>query len=234
MRPYRRIPALALLVTVAATSAACDGSRLLSPCDAAGAECAGSGSLTHADKVEHFIELAFGDGGGRMIRWAEPVAVEVHGGSEADRVAAREAAAWLSSASGHPVHVVASGGTVAIRIVPRGEFSAHIPGAPSSFSGICAPRFGADRVIHSATIVVASDLPAPDRSRVILHELAHALGLTGHSKRYPQSLLYATIGRNAGVLEQDRFALQTLYHTDMHPGMDAAQARSILARAVAR
>jgi hypothetical protein len=234
MRAHYRITP-AVLVAALAILAACDGAGLLAPCDMehtnAAAECpqgnASAASLTHADKVEHFLELAMGDAG-RIIRWVEPITVEVHGGSTADHLAAEDAAERLSSASGHPIRVVASGGAVAIRIVPRAGFGSYIPGASSAFSGICSPRYGADRVITGVTIVVAAELPASDRARIILHELAHGLGLAGHSKRYPQSVLYPTITRRSTVLEQDRFALQALYRDDILPGMTPVQARSVL------
>jgi hypothetical protein len=234
MRAHYRITP-AVLVAAMAVLAACDGAGLLAPCDlqhtSAAAECpqgnASAASLTHTEKVDHFLELAIG-AGGRIIRWAEPISVEVHGGSTADRLAAEDAAERLSGASGHPIRVVASGGAVTIRIVPRAEFGSYIPGTSSAVAGMCSPRYGADRVINGVTIVVAAELPAPDRARVILHELAHGLGLAGHSTRYPQSVLYPTITRRSTVLEQDRFALQALYRADIRPGMTPAQARSVL------
>jgi hypothetical protein len=234
MRAHYRITP-AVLVAAVTLLAACDGAGLLAPCDlehsSTAAECpqgnASATLLTHAERVDHFLELAMG-AGERITRWTEPISVEVQGGSTADRLAAEDASGRLSSASGHPIRVVASGGAVMIRIVPRAEFGSYIPGASSAVSGMCSPRHGADRVINGVTIVVAADLPAPDRARVILHELAHGLGLAGHSKLYRESVLDPTITRRSTILEQDRFALQALYRADILPGMTPTQVRTVL------
>jgi hypothetical protein len=235
MRLISRTHPLMAAATVALLLSACDAGALLGPCTdpaSEGGECAApprpSGYLTEAQFVEHFLDLASSGKSGRIGRWVEPVTVEVQGGSEADRVSARDAAARLAAASGHPVMVVHAGGSLVVRIIPRNEFRQHISGATAAHAGICAPLYDSSRTIYGGTVLIASDLPVHDRGRLILHELAHALGLTGHSTRYAESVLYPTVTRRTRLLEQDRFALRTLYRPDVRPGMTLAQVRGLL------
>jgi hypothetical protein len=217
-----RIAALAALAVVAA----CDGMALTAPCEESeGTECT-AGSVAHAAKIEHFVELALS--GGRIYRWSDAVAVEVVGGTSSDRESVRAAAARLSDASGHPMRLVTEGGSLVVRIVPRAEFGRYISGASPKHSGACSPQFRGDGTIFGGTIIVAAELPAQERARVILHEMAHSLGLLGHSSRYSSSVLFPTISRRTTILEQDRFALRSLYQAEMAPGFTTAEALDVL------
>jgi hypothetical protein len=234
MRLISRTHPLMAVATVTLLLSACDAGALLGPCSdpTEGGECVAparpSGYLTEAQFIEHFLDLASGGNSGRIGRWVEPVTVEVQGGIEGDLVSARDAAARLTAASGHPVTVVQAGGSLVVRIVPRNEFRQHIQGATAAYSGVCAPLYDSRRTIYGGTVLIASDVPVHDRGRLILHELAHAMGLTGHSTRYAESVLYPTVTRRTRLLEQDRFALRTLYRPDIRPGMTLAQARGLL------
>lgn len=188
------------------------------------------GGLTQAQKIDHFITLAFGSSD-QLWKWQLPITVVVHGGTAADRAAVQAAAATLSGASGHSITVVTSGGNVDLHVVPRAQFDAIIPGASPTAVGRFQPTSaGLAGVLGGGKIVVSSDVAQEHRTSTILHELTHMIGLLGHNDAYPASILYPSYSPQRTFTEQDRFAVAALYRADMKPNMTSAEARQVLAR----
>ena len=78
----------------------------------------------------------------------------------------------------------------------------------------------ADGRLSIARILVLRYLPQGDKWGAILHELSHAMGITGHTDRYLSSLFYKDFKGGAfsdGFSYEDRKLLEFLYRR-VQPG----------------
>ena len=86
-----------------------------------------------------------------------------------------------------------------------------------------------DGSISKGRIIVNPDVPKPDIKKVLVHEFAHALGLTAHSKIFPDSVLYQNRPRFLLADELapvDRKLIRFLYRY-LEPGDDEELVREI-------
>ncbi|MDX1401646.1 MAG: DUF2927 domain-containing protein [Kiloniellales bacterium] len=86
--------------------------------------------------------------------------------------------------------------------------------------GLCETFTEDSGTISSARILIQTSLPQGDKWGVLLHELGHALGITGHTDRYLSSLFYSDIKGGAlsdGFSSDDKKLLDFLYR-HLEPG----------------
>ena len=168
-----------------------------------------------------------------------------------DRAAIRRFAERLGRVSGHPVEFVERGGNFRVLILSEEERRVSgptlrrlIPGIRNreidlienlgreSYCLVVAADPADDGVITQAVAVIRDELPVLLRLSCIHEELAQGLGLANDSPSARPSIFNDDdeFGR---LTAMDERMLSMLYDPRLKPGMDAAEARPIVARLAA-
>lgn len=206
---------------------ACDGEN----CFVTGAECAPVGGTTRRElsaEEAHFMKLAFDAPwpDGRMIRWAQPIRI---GFSEPatteDAQTLEDIGRQLGPLLGDVDLLVATSDlNLRVSYVPRDsvrKLANKETVAGIAFVGVM------DWEIQSGAVYVAQEFSGTARANILLHEIAHGIGLGGHSED-PASVLYPSINHLTDLPAHDEFAVRTLYSPKLTPGMTRDDARRAL------
>jgi hypothetical protein len=117
-----------------------------------------------------------------------------------------------------------------IHFIPQIKFDSIINITNASlYNGLTSPTLSDYKIVLVIICVNSSENHIPTRNHVIRHELTHALGLPGHSKLYPNSVLWDGGGYiNNEYLDVDKLAIQMHYSSVVEPGMTAEQVEKLV------
>jgi hypothetical protein len=86
-----------------------------------------------------------------------------------------------------------------------------------------------DQGIVASTVLIGSDISQIERNHVILHELAHSIGMYNHFESDRSSILYPYIDSTVSELnETDLKMIEMLYRKDLRTGMTKADVEWVL------
>lgn len=227
-----------------------------------------------ADLADTFQEIAFrsefriGDGGyftgagvvgDGLLRWRDPVRVQLHFGRSValddrrrDRAMLERYAARLARATRHPVSVVPEGGNLHVfvagldeqaalgarfrRLLPPDGYARAASIAALGPSAYCAivtwPAPGDPFTAEVAVAFVRSELPDLSRLACYHEEIAQGLGL-GRDSRTARPSVFNEDDEFATLTRHDEQLLRILYDPRLSPGMTAREAAPIVRRIAA-
>ena len=111
--------------------------------------------------------------------------------------------------------------------VPRDSMQAYEPHGRGSLAGFVWLYWDSNYFIHEGTIVIANDSQPEQRQHVIREELAHSIGLLGHSNECGESVFsYGYLGPRYTAM--DHFVIQTLYRPEIQVRMSASDVDDVL------
>ena len=160
----------------------------------------------------------------RVTRWSAPLKVAVFSATEADeRFVHDRIAAFDGAFGGGAVGMTSSpaaDSNVTVYFVPRKAFGGMVDRvravSPDVATGYYIAQAGDDGTTRSAIVMVGSDVADAERRAAIVHQIAHVVGLRGHSKSYPESVVVQS-SLAAELAPIDRKALGFLYR-HLKPG----------------
>ncbi len=189
-----------------------------------------------------------------LHRWADPVRIQSNFGATVsdgqraeDGAAVSRLAARLRRVTGHPISNVDRGGNFHVLFVPEDQRRTIGPTlrrmlpeirqreidliqtlSLSTYCVVVASAPGDDGVLKRAVAVIRSELPTLLRLSCIHEEIAQGLGLSNDSPDARPSIFNDDdeFGR---LTSMDELMLEMLYSPKLSPGMNADEARPIIA-----
>ncbi|MBT5413409.1 MAG: DUF2927 domain-containing protein [Rhodospirillaceae bacterium] len=211
--------------------------------------------LSNAQIVDHFETVAFGrefaTTSDHLIKWTEPVRIQLIGDDIADRHRARIVAhlADLAAITGHPIGLIEGAGeaNVLLLVTPRRQFVPILTEAigrrevaerivRSMTGNACIGSLGSGESgeIDAAVVLIPNDEYNDLLMRAcIVEELTQLLGLLNDSDEIAPSI-FNDRSRFVDLTEHDRLLLRILYAPELRPGMSPEAARAAAMTALAR
>ena len=120
-------------------------------------------------------------------------------------------------------------GNVQIYFVPENKFQEIEPNYIPLNYGFFWLLWDATGAIYNARILIASDqINQQERNHLIREELTQILGLMNDSWWYPESIFYQDWTTTTKYAPQDLSLISLLYDSQLYPGMNREQIKSIL------
>jgi hypothetical protein len=186
-------------------------------------------------ELAYFAEIAFGaEYGGSanplLHRWEVSPSIRVHGAPSAvDQAMLTQVMDEINALTqGVRLQRTDGAGEIDIYFVPQADFPQYEPNYIPGNSGFVWVWWDQPQRIVRARIMVASDISQEGRSHVIREELTQSLGLLGDSRRYPESIFYASPALIGSYAPIDRALIEMLYRPELAPAMTLEQALEVL------
>jgi hypothetical protein len=166
---------------------------------------------------------------GIIAKWQGPILLEVRGSPTAADIAEvdeliHEIGPLITRVA---ISRVQAGGNMAIYFIPRWQFSDYLDVVNPRAVGAAHPSWGlAFGEIGSAIVLVDYRLSLAARSKVLKHEVLHALGWIEHSLR-PDSIMTPWLEGAIDWSPTDINLIRILYDDRITPGMTAADLTAI-------
>lgn len=157
-----------------------------------------------------------------VVRWTVPARITLVNATAEDELFVRDVVASLRD-------VLETSG-MSVQVADNGEGNIQLFFATAAMFDRLASNFGATphpggtgfylvwpgKKLDIATVVavVGADLNRAERHAAIIHELAHSLGLRGHSAAFPESVIFsdgAQVSTSVALSPIDRKLLRLLY-----------------------
>lgn len=224
-------PATLGALAAALLAVACNGERAFAPGVDPNAPVPGGYT---ADELAYFDEITGANSPGVTVtKWRQDIRVAVSGNATpVDLANIDHVCAELTAAIGGRIRVArdtAGTANVSLIIGPHGLVSNWDYFSPS---GTLAGYADVDRdsagYLDTATVLVDDALEYGYRNEVIRHELTHAVGLLGHTRRFPNSTMTPVANGARDYDPIDLAGIEMLYRDEVQVGMTSFGAKGAL------
>ncbi|HKY61619.1 MAG TPA: DUF2927 domain-containing protein [Gemmatimonadota bacterium] len=195
-------------------------------------------------EIDYFLEVAMGvefahGARPRVIkRWPTgelpAIRMEVMGSPTAQDLAViRSVIDELNAIAGLPLMAIDSERpNVPVRFVPRNNMRSYSSLVPRwGAGGFVSVELNKDFTIERGQVLIASDIPFRARKPIIREEMTQLLGLLNDSSWYSESI-FNDSNFSTEFAPIDRSLIEMLYRPEMRAGLDEADTRKVLRKAL--